>query len=111
MPFAAFVLALFALPIGIQVPRTQRTWGVGLSAALGMAVFVLYYGLLSIGVTFAETGSINPHLGLWLPNLITLALAIYTTRMVGLEKWHSIPHAIERFLARISARFRGRIAA
>lgn len=111
MPFAAIVLALVALPIGIQVPRTQRTWGVGLSAALGMAVFVLYYGLLSVGVTFAETGGISPHLGLWLPNLITLALAIYATRQVGLERWHSIPHAVEMFLARVSARLRGGAAA
>ncbi len=95
MPYAAFVLALIALPLGIQVPRMQQTWGAGLSACLGMLVFVLYYAMVSVGVALGENGKIPIALSLWLPNIVTTLLAIYSIRQVGSERWHSIPHAIE----------------
>ncbi|MBX7137305.1 MAG: LPS export ABC transporter permease LptF [Oligoflexia bacterium] len=100
MPFAAFILALIALPLGIQVPRTQRAWGVGLSVCLGMAVFVVYYALLSIGVALSEGGRIGSLLGLWIPNIGGLMIAVLLVQRVGSERWHSIPHALELFAQR-----------
>ena len=111
MPFASLIMALMALPLGIQVPRMQRTWGAGLSACLAMLVFVTYYALLSIGITLSENETIPTNLGLWFPNAIAFVFAVYATRQVGAEKWHSVPHAIEMTFARIAAlRLRGRAA-
>jgi len=110
MPYAAFILALLGLPLGIQVPRTQRTWGAGLSAVLGMAAFVVYYALLSVGVAFAENGKISSMLALWLPNVITTAFTLYASYQIGFERWHSISHAIELLANRIYGKFSARLA-
>ena len=90
MPFASFVLALVALPLGILSPRTQRTWGAGLSLSVGLAVFVFYYGLLTVGVTLGENGSINSTIGLWIPNVVALGAGLYFLNKIGSEQWSSI---------------------
>ncbi len=111
MPFASFILALIALPLGIQQPRSQRTWGAGLSAMLGLLVFTLYYGLLSVGVAMAESGKIPALLGLWLPNLVATTIAGYATWKMGTEQWQSIAQRFEDLLKSIVHRFQTRVSA
>lgn len=94
MPFAAFVLALVGLPLGIQPSRSQKTWGIGLSAILGLGVFVVYYGFLSVGITLAENGSLPARVALWIPNIAALGIALFTTHRIGTERWHSIAAGI-----------------
>ena len=89
MPVATFFLAILALPLGVYPPRSQRTWGVGLSATLGLSVFVTYYGLLSLGMALAESGTVPPIIGLWVPNLLTACLAVIVMRNVASERWQS----------------------
>lgn len=111
MPFASLIMALMALPLGIQVPRMQRTWGAGLSACLAMLVFVTYYALLSIGITLSENETIPTNVGLWIPNLAALVFAVYATRQMGFERWQSVPNAIEQAFSRIAAlRYRRSVA-
>ncbi len=98
MPFAALVLALVGMSLGIQPPRTQRTFGIGLSAVFGLAVFVVYYGFLSIGIALAESGTLPPLIALWLPNCIVLCLASGTLYQLGKERWHSVTEAVELFV-------------
>ena len=98
MPFAAFILALVGMPLGIQPPRSQKTWGIGISAVLGLLVFVIYYGFLSIGITLAEKGSVPPLAALWFPNVIAAAVALFTLQRMGSERWHSIAHGFEPLL-------------
>ena len=95
MPCAAAVLGLIALPLGIQPPRSQKTWGPGLSAVLGLVVFVLYYATLSIGTTLADRGALPPELCAWLPNIFALAVGALFIHRMGSERWHSIAHGIE----------------
>jgi len=90
LPFASFALALLALPLGIQPPRAQRTWGAGLSASLGLLVFVLYYGIFSIGIVLAQSGAIPTLVSLWLPNVAVLALAAYALYKTSTEQWQSV---------------------
>jgi lipopolysaccharide export system permease protein len=90
MPFAAFVLALVGLPLGVQPSRSQKTWGAGISAALGLAVFVIYYGILSIGLTLAESGAVPARIALWLPNIAALGIAVFALHRIGTERWQSI---------------------
>ena len=76
MPFAAFLLSLIGMTLGIQPPRAQKTWGSSLSMGLGVLVFVFYYALLSIGIAAAESGSITPIVAVWIPNIATFIIAI-----------------------------------
>jgi lipopolysaccharide export system permease protein len=106
MPFASFILALLGMPLGVQPPRTQRAWGVGLSGLLGMFVFIFYYGLLSIGIMLGERGSLNPIIGLWLPNLLSLAMGIFFIYKINSEQWQSIAHGFEGLTNFIRRKFK-----
>ncbi len=106
MPLASFVLALIALPLGIMPPRTQKTWGAGLSLTIGLAVFVAYYGFLSVGLTLGEAGRINTYLALWLPNVLCAVTAIFFIQRIGSERWISVAEALSAPLSRIGALFR-----
>jgi lipopolysaccharide export system permease protein len=89
-PFASLCMALLGLPLGIQTPRTQKTWGIGLSVVLGLLGFIFYFALLTIGVTAAEKGSLAPQLGVWLPNLGTVAVGLTLIYLVGSERWQTV---------------------
>lgn len=90
MPFAALILGFVGMALGVQPPRTQRTWGLGLSALLGMFVFLVYYSVLSVGIALCESGSVPPVIALWLPNLIIFAIALLLLWKIGSEKWESV---------------------
>lgn len=105
LPFASFALALLALPLGIQPPRTQRTWGAGLAVSLGMGVFVFYYGLFSIGLVFAQNGVLAPAVALWIPNVSSLLVALYCLKKTATEQWQSIAHGLEQVLRFLLERF------
>jgi lipopolysaccharide export system permease protein len=108
MPCAAALLGLLALPLGIQPPRAQRMWGLGLSVGVGVAVFVLYYGLLSMGLALVENGFVSTLIGVWLPNLITAVIAALLTFQIGSERWASIADLVGA-TSRVWCRFAGAI--
>lgn len=95
LPWACFLMALFAVPLGIQPPRTQKTWGASLSLALGLSAFILYFGALTIGMTLAENGAIAPVVGVWIPNIFLILAAGYTIRKTTSEAWQSPVDGIE----------------
>lgn len=69
LPAACLVLGLCALPLAFLFQGMNRQFG--LVAALGL--FLMYYLMISAGVSLAETGKINPGIAMWMPNLIFLA--------------------------------------
>jgi lipopolysaccharide export system permease protein len=87
MPITSLILALLALPLGVQQARAQRTWGASISVLLGIGVFVIYYGFLSIGITMVESGKVPAFFGVWLPNFFSLGLALFFLRKLGSEQW------------------------
>lgn len=91
---APLILALIAMPLGIQSPRMQKAWGPSLSIVIGFVVFVLYFGLSSIGSAIAEEGIVPIVVGLWLPNVIFLAVGIYFQRQMQSEKWQSVAEGV-----------------
>ncbi len=101
MPLACLFLALLAMPLGVQHPRSQRTWGVGLSVMLGLLVFVAYYGALSVFMALGESGKVSPYLGLWLPNLACFALAVWLLKHVCSEHWVSVVQALEEHFGKL----------
>ncbi len=94
IPAASFLLVFLGMPLGIHPPRTQRTWGIGLSSVLGLAVFIVYYGVLSLGIAMSESSDIDPLLALWIPNAIVLLCALYFTRKVSSEQWTSVAEGV-----------------
>lgn len=102
LPFASFVMAFVGMSLGIVSPRTQKTWGAGIAAALGLFVFVSYYSLFSVGVALADGGTIPIWLALWLPNIITSIVAFVFIRNLSLERWNSVPEGLQALLGRIT---------
>lgn len=87
-PAACLVLGLFALPLATAFEGLHRQMGVVL--ALGM--FLLYYTLLSFGLTIGETGKLPPFVGLWMPNLLFLVAGGYGIYLTARER---TPHIVD----------------
>lgn len=82
LPFACFVLGLIAVPLGIQSKDAKRSFGI----ILGLLVFMVYYVILSAGWVFGEAGIYPPFIGMWMPNLIVGALALYLMFITANER-------------------------
>lgn len=106
MPFATFILALLGMPLGIVPPRAQKAWGAGLSVLLGLAVFTIYYVLLSLGMTLGENGKISSYLGLWIPNLVAALVTGHVIHRICTERWYSIAHGLEEIMQSIWSKFK-----
>ena len=82
LPVGCFVLALFAMPIACVFQGLRQQYGLLLSLGL----FLVYYTLFSFGVSFGETGTIPPQIGLWAPNILFLGLFLAGIRVASREK-------------------------
>jgi lipopolysaccharide export system permease protein len=108
MSVASLFLALIAVPLGISPPRMQRTWGSGLSVLVGIGVFMIYYALLTVGMTLAESRVLPPTLALWLPNIIAALVGYKLITGFAHERWNSLAEWSEIPLGRIKNVFRRR---
>lgn len=106
LPFASVVMTFIGFAIGIMSPRTQRAWGAGFSITLGLGVFIVYYGIFSIGLALADGGKIHVGLALWLPNIITTLVAFFLTHKIVTEQWQSVADGIFSFLSEKLSSFR-----
>jgi lipopolysaccharide export system permease protein len=84
-PFASFVFALLAVPLGIQNRRSGKSGGFTVS----ILIILAYYVLMSVVRNLAEKGVMPPAIALWIPDLVFFALGWYFLRLASLEK--SIP--------------------
>lgn len=73
LPFACFIFAIVAVPLGIQNRRSGKAAGFSLS----IAVLLVYYIVQSVGRALGEKALLPLSLAAWLPNLIFLAGGIY----------------------------------
>ena len=78
LPAGCFVLGLLGLPLGLQSGPGRKVGGI----PLGLAAFISYYILFTVGKNLAESSSLPVWLLLWLPNLILLSFTIYCIRRV-----------------------------
>jgi len=63
--------------IGMIVASRKVRGGLGLHLALGISLGAIFVFLSRFSVTFATNQSLNPILGVWLPNIIFMGVAIY----------------------------------
>ncbi|KJS32104.1 MAG: hypothetical protein VR64_08310 [Desulfatitalea sp. BRH_c12] len=101
MPAACLVMALLAMPLGIQARSAQRAYGIG----LGLGFFLLYYILLTVGWVLGESGFYPPWLGMWLPNAILLVMGAYMLMRAAKEKPLALPQ-IPQWIRRLQLNVR-----
>jgi lipopolysaccharide export system permease protein len=82
IPLASVVLGLIAVPLGIQSEVRKRSPGL----AFGLALFLIYYVLLTVGEAFGEIGKVPPFLGMWAPNLGMGTIAAIFIYRAGRER-------------------------
>lgn len=101
VPFACFALGILAIPLGVNLRSTKRSFGLG----LGLIFFLVYYFMLSAGWVLGETGIYPPLIGMWAPNVVMggigLFLLIRTARELPLM-FDSLIHWVTRHVPRFA---------
>jgi lipopolysaccharide export system permease protein len=69
LPFACLVFGLIGAVLGSKPQRAGRAT----SFAISVVMIFSYYLLISVTTAIAESGTISPFLGAWLPNLFGIA--------------------------------------
>lgn len=92
LPAACLVLGLFALPLACAFEGLRRQMGM----VLALALFMLYYSLLSIGLSTGESGVLPPFLGAWMANILFALAAVYGLHLTNREKVPSFGRMIAR---------------
>jgi len=82
LPFACIVLGLFAMPLACAFEGLERQMGV----VLALLNFLVYYSLLSVGLTVGESGMAPPAAVIWLPNLLFMILGGWGLRRAARER-------------------------
>ncbi|MGB0416338.1 MAG: LptF/LptG family permease [Coraliomargarita sp.] len=73
MAFSTFSLALFGIPLAIQVGR-KETYA---NLAIALVIAMSYYFLMIVATWFEDNPAIRPDLLIWLPNIVFQSLGIY----------------------------------
>jgi len=111
LPCASVIMTFIGFAIGIMSPRTQRSWGAGFAATLGLVVFMLYYGIFSLGLALADGGKMHVGLALWLPNIVAAIIAAILVRKITSEQWNSVSEGVFNTLARVAEWIKSKRAA
>ncbi|OYT72792.1 MAG: hypothetical protein CFK52_04050 [Chloracidobacterium sp. CP2_5A] len=113
LPAACLIFALFGIALGVTTPRSGRSSGLFIGVALALAFYLLTLG----GERSARSGAVPVAVGVWLPNLLFMGLALAMLSGVGrwIGKWAGwgrLWRAWARIVglsAWLAARLRGRL--
>ena len=72
IPFACFVFALMAPPLGMRSHRGSSSIGMGIAILIGFAYYVVWHYLSVV----AQQGHLSAFWAAWLPNIVTGAVGI-----------------------------------
>lgn len=81
LPVGCFILTVLGFPLGFLSGHRHRTIGI----PLGLAIFILYYILLTVAKTLSESLGMPAGLSMWLPNLFFLVLTVLFIKSVARE--------------------------
>lgn len=104
LPFACFIFAIVAMPLGIQNRRSGKAAGFTLS----IGVIIIYYIFQSIGRTLGEKELLQPALAIWLPNIIFLFGGVFIFRQAAREQPFVLLDLFQTLPARLQKLFRRR---
>lgn len=74
--FSIYIMVL----IGVSVASRKVRGGLGWHLVLGIGLSALYEIIMKFSTTFSTNSSLPPFLGVWIPNLLYMALAVYLVR-------------------------------
>lgn len=96
LPMATLVFGLLALPLFLSRAHFSRSGG----GFMGIATTVVYYGLVQLGDGLAYAGYMSFAWGVWLPNLVIGAFALFMvtrlTRMTAFGRLSDRPVSKEK---------------
>jgi LPS export ABC transporter permease LptF/LPS export ABC transporter permease LptG len=101
VPCCIFIFALLAIPLGVVSKRGGKSYGFVVS----LAIFLVYFLLLSLGENFGRSGRISPYIGPWIGNALFLSLAIYLLSYS--ERETAWPRVAQLFWQTATDRFNG----
>ncbi len=81
IPAACLVFVLVGAPLGIVVRRGNF----GVSAAIALGFFIVYWSFLVAGEKLADRGVLSPALAMWMANIVLGSVGAYLTFMVTRE--------------------------
>ena len=73
IPIACILFVLLGAPLGVMAKKG----GFAVSTSLSFGFFLLYYILLIGGEELADRSEVSPAVGMWVPNLVLLIMALY----------------------------------
>lgn len=76
-PISIFILTL----IGMSVASRKTRGGLGIHLAIGISIGALFIVLSRFTMTFTNSESMGPMLGVWLPNIVFSFVALYLVRI------------------------------
>jgi len=79
--FACLVFVLLGAPIAVRFPRG----GVGMTIAVSVSIFAIYWMGLIGGETLADRGYVDPFISMWGTNLVFFSLGVWMSLRMG--KW------------------------
>ena len=80
IPFANFIFALLAAPLGVKPQRNSSSArGFGIS----IIVIFIYYGLMTVGGALGGQGTVAPWFGAWMQNIFFLIIGSIMFYKVG----------------------------
>lgn len=96
LPVGCLMISLIGLPLGLQARPGKKAIGI----QAGLAIFILYYILFTLGKALAEKGVMPIWLAMWTPNTLFFALAIFWTIRVANEQ-PLVPTPISTYFGKI----------
>jgi len=76
-PFSTYILTI----IGVCVSSRKSRGGTGLHIGIGMAFCFSYIVFMQFSSQFAISGSLNPLIAVWIPNILYAGIAYYLYRL------------------------------
>ncbi len=103
MPVACLLFFFISFPLGLVVKRS----GKGMSFALALVVFLIYYTFLNIGLSRADQGKLHPFVGAWTANFVILGMGIWimSTRTEGFSPLYFLIRPFHRVWKKLSGAF------
>lgn len=96
IPAACLVFILVGCPLGI----ITRRGNFGISAAISLGFYILYWACLISGEKLADRGVISPWLGMWLANIIIGSIGVVLTIRVSNESFSIGLGSLKRMFSR-----------
>jgi lipopolysaccharide export system permease protein len=87
IPAACLVFVFVGAPLGIVVRRGNF----GVSAAIALGFFVIYWACLILGEKLADRLLLSPFVAMWMANFVIGAIGLYLTVLVSRETVFSLP--------------------